>query len=57
MTLSGVKNMINFKINKLDDINVHSLKANYYKTSLKTKSKLLLEKIRKLKKYGKKNSS
>ena len=56
MTLSGVKNMINLKINKLDDINIHSLKADYYKTSLKTKSKLLLEKIRKLKKYGKKNS-
>ena len=57
MTLSGVKKMINFKINKLDDINVHSLKADYYKNTLKTKSKLLLEKIRKLKKYGKKNSS
>ena len=56
MTLSGVKNMINLKINKLDDINIHSLKADYYKTSLKTKSKLLLEKIKKLKKYGKKNS-
>ena len=57
MTVSGVKNMINQNINKLDVINPHSLKADYYKSSLKTKSKLLLEKVKNLKKYGKKNSS
>tara|TARA_B100000963_G_scaffold321888_1_gene305553 strand:+ start:3732 stop:4112 length:381 start_codon:yes stop_codon:yes gene_type:complete len=57
MTISGVKNSIEKKINKLDEINSHGLKADYYKTSLKTKSKKILDKIVKLKNYGKKNSS
>ena len=41
---------------KLDDNNIGSLKAKYYKETLKTKSKSLLEKIKKIK-HGKKNSS
>ena len=57
MTISGVKNILNLNINKLDDYNSHSLKAEYYKSNLKDKSKKLLDKIKKLKKYGKKNSS
>ena len=57
MTISGVKNLLNLKINKLDEINTHSLKADYYKNIIKLKSKILLKKIYKLKKYGKKNSS
>ena len=57
MTISGVKNLLNLKINKLDEINTHSLKADYYKNILKLKSKILLKKIYKLKKYGKKNPS
>ena len=57
MTVSGVKNLINMDINKLDDHNDHGLKADYYKKSLKLKSKLLLKKINKIKNYGKKNSS
>ena len=57
MTISGVKNLLNLKINKLDEINTHSLKADYYKNILKLKSKILLKKIYRLKKYGKKNSS
>ena len=57
MTVSGVKNLMNININKLDDHNDHGLKADYYKKFLKSKSKLLLEKINKIKKYGKKNSS
>ena len=57
MTIEGVKNLLDSKINKLDDPNVHSLKVDYYKTNLVTKSKLLLNKINKIKKYGKKNSS
>ena len=44
------------KINKLDDYNSHSLKADYYKKYLKEKSNKLLDKIKKLKQYGKKNS-
>jgi DNA-binding transcriptional MerR regulator len=57
MTISGVKKLMNLNINKLDDHYAHSLKANYYKSNLKTKSKLLLEKINKIKNHGKKNSS
>ena len=57
MTVSGVKNLMNININKLDDHNDHGLKADYYKKSLKLKSKLLLKKINKIKNYGKKNSS
>ena len=57
MTIFGVKNLIFKNTNKLDDHNALSLKADYYNKNLKTKSKVLLEKINKLKKYGKKNSS
>ncbi len=56
MTVSGVKNLIKSDINKLDDHNDHSLKAEYYLKNFKLKSKLILEKINKLKKNGKKNS-
>ena len=57
ITINGVKNILNKKINKLDDYNSHSLKAMYYKKSFKEKSKTLLNKIKNLKNYGKKNSS
>jgi len=57
MTVSGVKNLLNMNINKLDDYNTNSLKVGYYKNNLKKKSNLLLEKIKKIKLYGKKNSS
>ena len=56
MTLSGVKNILNSDINKLDDYNSYSLKASYYKNILKTKSAKILKKVNNLKKYGKKNS-
>ena len=57
MTVSGVKNLINNNLNKLDVHNLHSLKVDYYKFDLKTKSKKILEKIKSIKRYGKKNSS
>ncbi len=57
MTISGVRNTLHSNINKLDDNNRHSLKAEYYKKALKAKSKKLLEKLTKIKSYGKKNSS
>ena len=57
LSVSGVKKMISSDVNKLDAYNSHSLKAEYYKKNLKTKSKLILDKINKIKKYGKKNSS
>ena len=56
MTIKGVKNILNLNINKLDDYNPDGLKAEHYKNILKNKSTKLLEKIKRLKKYGKKNS-
>ena len=57
MTISGVKNSLNSNINKLDDLNSNGLKVDYYKENLKTKSKSILDKINKIKSYGKKNAS
>ena len=57
MTISVVKNLLNQKINDLDYTNTISLKADYYKNNLSTKSKKILEKIKKIKEYGKKNAS
>ena len=56
MTILGVKSILDLNINKLDDYNSHSLKAGYYKRSFKDKSKKILDKINKLKNYGKKNT-
>ena len=56
LTISGVKKVLNSSINKLDDYNSHSLKAEYYKKSFKLKSSEILKKIKKIKKYGKKNT-
>jgi len=56
MTISGVKNLLNLNVNKLDDYNSDSLKADYYKNIFKNKSKNILEKIKRLRNYGKKNS-
>ena len=57
MTISGVKKLISTNVNKLDDRKSDSLKADYFKRILKTKSKKLLKKIKDLKDYGKKNAS
>ena len=57
MTISGVKNILNSNINKLDDYKSNSLKANYLKQNIKAKSNKILEKLKELKRYGKKNSS
>ena len=57
MTALGVKKLLNLTANKLDVNNAHSLKTDYYRNLLKSKSKTLLQKINKLKNYGKKNSS
>ena len=57
MTITGVKTLLKIKINKLDDTNNLSLKAEYYRANIKAKSKLLLNKIKKINSYGKKDSS
>ena len=56
MTISGVKKILNININKLDDSNSYSLKVDYYKESFRQKSKKILEKLKKIKSYGKKNT-
>ena len=55
MTINGVKNILKSKINTLDDYNSFSLKADYQKKVIKEKSKIILEKIKKIK-HGKKNT-
>ena len=57
ITISGVKNILKSNANKLDVYDGHSLKMSYFKNNIKTKGKLLLEKVNNLKSYGKKNSS
>ena len=56
MTIQGVKIVLNSNINKLDDYNSYGLKAEYQKEYLKVKSKKILNRILKIKQYGKKNS-
>ena len=57
ISISGVKKIFKNNANQLDVHKSYSLKADYYKNSLKTKSRILLEKINKIKSYGKKNAS
>ena len=49
LTIEGVKKILNKKINSLDDPRVSSITSDYYKAKIKTKSKMLLNKIKKLK--------
>ena len=56
VTINGVKNVLNSEINKLDDHNLLSLKADYNKIYLKQKILKVLKKVKKLKEYGKKNT-
>ena len=56
MTLKGVKKILSSN-KKLDYNELHGLSAEYYKSNLKNRSKIILNKIKKLKKtYGKKNT-
>ena len=56
LTIKGVKNVLKSDINELDDYNSDSLKASYYKDNFKLKSLKILNRLKKLKKYGKKNT-
>ena len=56
MTIKGVKKILSLN-KKLDYTKLDGLSADYYKKSLKDRSEVILERIKKLKKrYGKKNS-
>ena len=54
VTINGVKSILKSNINNLDDYDLYSLKTDYHKINIKIKSKTILEKIKKIKKYGKK---
>ncbi len=56
MTIKGVKNVLKNNINSLDDYDLNSLKADYQKKNIELKSKKILDKIKILKNYGKKNT-
>ena len=57
LTVNGVKNILKTNINNLDDYVSYGLKAKYHKDYIKLKSKIILQKIKKIKNNGKKNSS
>ena len=56
ITIKGVKKILSSNINNLDDYHLSSLKTDYQKIDIKNKSKKILNKIKEIKKYGKKNS-
>ena len=55
MTITGTKKVLNSN-KKLDYNDSDSLKTDYYKIKIKDKSKKILDKIKKIKEYGKKNT-
>ena len=56
LTIKGVKKVLNSDFKQLDDYKSYSLKADYYKDRIKIKSKEVLERLKKLKTNGKKNT-
>ena len=56
VSILGVKKILKLKANTLDDYKNYGLKEQFLKSYLKTKSNLILEKINKIKFYGKKNT-
>jgi len=50
LTIEGAKKIINEKINTLDDFKASSIKATYFRERIKTRSKILLDKVKKLRK-------
>ena len=54
LTIQGVKKILNKKNNSLDASEQSSITSDYFKNKIKTKSKKLLNKIKNLKKNGKK---
>ena len=56
ITINGVKKILNKKINSIDDYNSSSVLKDYYKKNILEKTQKILERVRKLKKNGKKNT-
>ena len=57
ISIEGVKNILRSGIKKLDDSDDSSLRNQFFKDNIKNKSIRLLNKVKKLKNYGKKNPS
>ena len=57
VSILGVKNILNQKKISLDGDNIISLKNDFIKKKIKLKSKIIFEKLKKIKSYGKKNTS
>ncbi len=57
LTIKGAKEALKSKIIKLDDNKTFSLRNDYFKNYIKSKSKSVLNKINNIKNYGKKNTS
>ena len=56
MTIKGVKKILSSN-KELDYNKLHGLSADYYRINIKNRSKVILERIKKLRKtYGKKNT-
>ncbi len=57
VSILGVKNILNQKKISLDGDNIISLKNDFIKKKIKLKSKIIFKKLKKIKSYGKKNTS
>ena len=57
ISISGVKNILKKNAKKLDGYHKDSLDKEYFRTILKNKGLKILNKINRIKNYGKKNSS
>ena len=56
LSIEGAKNILKKKINTLDGYYSSSIKAEYMLNNLAIKTKKLIDKLKIIKKYGKKNS-
>lgn len=56
LSIENAKNILKKNINNLDDYHLSSIKVDYIKKNLKEKSIKILNKIKKFKKDGKKNT-
>ena len=48
LTINGAIKLMNSTVKELDDTNASSIKATYYKKKIKAKSKLILDKLKKI---------
>ena len=56
LTINGVKKILGKNIYSIDDYNSSSVLKDYYKKNILEKTQKILERVRKLKKNGKKNT-